>query len=352
MLGVEQVNLTSSSSIRPVLIQLPAPPPPRPLKPSLGSLPPAWPPLSQRDDTQGLVGNGCVFGGNVTQSQECRRDGDWPSSSSSSCVSFSFPDSSEKESQSAPSLSSSTSPPLLQPTSSLSSFSSNSFPSSVLSPLPPPSQTTLIPPYKLVPIFKSKCPSQQVDVTLLQVHKQKEQLSRGGEERGRVTLPAFKKNTSTASPFSSSASLPIPPLLTFPRVSRHPEPRSSAAPPPTVHPKVRHLSSLSPASRFRPGLIPAPKLQIKFKSKSSHKTNMKSSSESSAAANVKVPKKVIKQPSAAPPAPPQPLTSSDTSNKDTSICSTTVSPIWHLIDHDSSFLVSFAFLNSSVVLLS
>ncbi len=317
MLSGEQVNLTTSSSTRPVLTQLPAPPPPRPVKPSFGSQPPAWAPLSQQDGAQGPLANGCGFTSRLTQSQGCRGDRDWPSSSSSS-----------------------SSLPLFQPASSLTSSSfSISFSSSVLSPLPPPSQTPVIPAPKLVPIFKNKCPSRHVNVALLRVQKQREQLSGGGEERGRVTLPAFRKKTPAAasSSFSSSsvsslsaASLPIPPPPTVPRFNRRPKPHlSSTAPQPAGHPKVKHLPSLSPASKSKPGLIPAPKLEIKFKSRSSPKTNVKAKSESKTAANssCKVQEEATKQASAAAPEPPRPPTSSDISNKETSSSSSRVSPV-------------------------
>ncbi|XP_041817846.1 uncharacterized protein C18orf63-like [Chelmon rostratus] len=170
VLSGEQVNLTTSSSIRPVLTQLPAPPP-RPLKPSFGSQPPAWAPPSQQDGVRGLLGNGCGFRSSLTQSRGCRGDRDWPSSSSSS-----------------------SSQPLFQPASSLISSSFSMPPSSsVLSPLPPPSQTPVMPAPKLVPIFKNKCPSRHVSAALLRLQKQKEQLKGGGGERGRVALPAIRK---------------------------------------------------------------------------------------------------------------------------------------------------------------
>uniref|UniRef100_A0A8P4GMM1 Si:ch211-152c8.2 n=2 Tax=Dicentrarchus labrax TaxID=13489 RepID=A0A8P4GMM1_DICLA len=77
VLTVEQINVTSSSSsIRAVLTQLPPPPPPpplpplppRPVKSPFGSQPPAWPPLSQQDGAQRLLGNG--YRSSLTQSQE------------------------------------------------------------------------------------------------------------------------------------------------------------------------------------------------------------------------------------------------------------------------------------------
>ncbi|XP_037613582.1 uncharacterized protein C18orf63 isoform X2 [Sebastes umbrosus] len=301
----EQINLTTSSSIRPVLTQLP---PPRPVKLSFGSQPPSWAPLSQQDRAQRLLGNGCGFRSSLTQSQGCRGDGDWPSSSSS------FSDSSG----SALSLSSSSSLLLFQPASSLPSSSSSSF---VLPPHPPPTQT---PTPKLVPIFKNKSPSHHINVALLRLQKHREQLIRREEERGRVTLPAFRRKTPTTSSSSSvsslsAASFPNPPPLIVPRFIRRPKPHGGTAPQPAGHPRLKHIPSLSPASKSKPGLILAPKPEIKPKPKSSLKTNEKSSSESNAAANssCKVKERATKHPSAAPPQPPPPP-SSDISNKDTS----------------------------------
>ncbi|XP_074478091.1 uncharacterized protein C18orf63 homolog isoform X2 [Sebastes fasciatus] len=308
----EQINLTTSSSIRPVLTQLP---PPRPVKLSFGSQPPSWAPLSQQDRAQRLLGNGCGFRSSLTQSQGCRGDGDWPSSSSS------FSDSSG----SALSLSSSSSLPLFQPASSLPSSSSSSF---VLPPHPPPTQS---PTPKLVPIFKNKSPSRHINVALLRLQKHREQLIRGEEERGRVTLPAFRRKTPTTSSSSSvsslsAASFPNPPPLIIPRFIRRPKPHGGTAPQPAGHPRLKHIPSLSPASKSKPGLILAPKPEIKPKPKSSLKTNEKSSSESNAAANssCKVKERATKHPSAAPPEPPPPP-SSDISNKDTSSSSSSSS---------------------------
>lgn len=305
MLSGEQVNLTtSSSSTRLVLTQCP---PPRPVMPPFGSQPPAWAPLSQQDVAQGLLGNGCGFNSSLKQRQGCGGGEDRPSSSSSSRVSFSF--SNSLGYQSAPSLCSS-SLPLFQPASSLTSFSISS--SSVLSPLPPPSQAPVAPAPKLVPIFRNKCPSRHVNVALLRLQKQKEQLSGGGEETGRVTLPVFRKKTPTTTSSSSSvcslsaASLPIPPPPTIPRFNRHPKP-----PQPTGHPNVKHIPSLSPPSKSRPGIIPAPKLEIKFKSKTYPKTILKQSFKRKT--DAKCSDEVQEQPSAAPP-----LTASDSSSTSSS----------------------------------
>ncbi|XP_071340446.1 uncharacterized protein C18orf63 homolog isoform X2 [Trachinotus anak] len=295
VLSSEQVNLTTSSSMRPVLTQLPAPPPPQHMRPSSGSQPPVWTPLSQQNGA-----NGCLS--SLTQSQGCGGGGEWPSSSSSSlsCVSFSSSDSSGY--QSAPSLSSSSSLPLLQPASSLTSSSS------VLPPLPPPSQTLMNPAPKLVPIFKNKHPSRHVNVALLRVQKQREHLSGGGQERRRVTLPCFRKNRPATAPLPLSfsfASLPTPPPPTVPHFKRRPKPPSSTTHQPSPPPNVKHIPSLSPALKAKPGF------NLASKPKSSPKTSVKFSSESSTAAD--------SRPSAAvteSPPPPPPLTSSDISNKD------------------------------------
>ncbi|KAM6971580.1 uncharacterized protein C18orf63 homolog [Tautogolabrus adspersus] len=292
VLNGEQVNLTSSCSIRPVLTQLPPPPPPpllppRPLKPSFSSQPQGRAPLSQQDGVQRILGNGCGFRGRLTQSQGYQEA---PSCSSSFFSVF-------------------------QPASSFSSSSS------LLPPLPPPSQTPVLPPPKLVPIFKNKCPSRRINVALLRAQKQGQQLIGGGGERGRVTLPAFKKKTpttfsSSSSVFSLSASS-CPP--TIPSFKPCPKPKSSAFPLPACHPKLKRLPSLSPASRSKPGLRLSPNPEIQSKAKSSKKTEKMASSESNTAAmsSGKVQEQASKQPSAAPPEPPRPLTSAEISNSST-----------------------------------
>ncbi|XP_068437437.1 uncharacterized protein C18orf63 homolog [Clinocottus analis] len=265
LLGAEQINLSSSSSIRPVLTQLPAllsPPLPPPLpppsvKPSFGSHPPTWSPLTQQDGAQGLLGNG------LTQSQGLRGDRAWPSSSSS--FSFSQP----LVDHSALSRSSSSS-------SSLSLFR----PSSSALPLPPP----------MVPIFKNKCPSRHVNVALLRLQKQREQLIGGGGGggeggRGRVTLPAVRTTTTAAAAASSSvSSLSLPPPLPVPRFNRRSKPLS-----------------LSPASKSRPGFLLAPETDTTKPTKTMKTTKPTSSSKTTGTSSLD------KNP-AAPP--------SDSSNKD------------------------------------
>ncbi|XP_034428991.1 uncharacterized protein LOC117754272 [Hippoglossus hippoglossus] len=355
----EQVNLTTSSSVRPVLTQLPAPPP-RPVRPSFRSQPAAWPPRSQQDRALGLLGNGRGFGSSLSQGQGCRGDGDWlsslfsfsdvapplsstsssssiqlfqpapPLSSTSSSSSIQLfqppapPLSSTSSSSSLPlfqpassltssSTSSSSSIQLFQPASSLSSSSSCSTSSSVLPPLPP----LMSPAPKLVPIFKNKHPSRHINVALLWAQKQTEQLGGGGEERRRLTLPAFRKNSPASAPPSSSfPSLPVPPPIIIPRFNCRPKPTSSTAPQSSATPRVRHLSSLSPGPKSRPGLVLAPNTETKHKSKSSSETHLKAGSENSPAAqNRRQLQEEATTPPSAAEAPPS-LTTSDMSDKD------------------------------------
>ncbi|XP_069580030.1 uncharacterized protein C18orf63 homolog [Brachyistius frenatus] len=283
MLNGEQVNLTSSSSssIRPVLTQLPAPPPSQPVRSSFRSQPPAWTPLSQQPRS-----NIPACGGRMSQSQGCRGDGGWPSSSSS----FSVP-SIYQSAPPLPSSSASSSLQVFQPASTLtSSISSSSLLtcsiSSSSSLLTCSISSSVLPPPKLLPIFKNKHPSRHVNVALLRLQKQKEQLGGGVEGRGRVTLPAFGRKTPTAaSPFSS---LPICPPPAVPRFVRPPKP-------PLAPPTIKHISSLSPSSKLKPGLIFAPKPAIKLKFKSGSKTVTNSGGE--------VKEKPAKQTSAAPSSP-------------------------------------------------
>ncbi|XP_062235160.1 uncharacterized protein LOC133932471 isoform X2 [Platichthys flesus] len=348
----EQVNLTTSSSVRPVLTQLPAHPP-RPVRPSFSSQPAAWPPRSQQDRAPGLLGNGGGVESSLTQSQESRGDGDWlsslfsfsdvapPLSSNSSSSSLqlfqpapflsSFSSSSSSQlfqpaaflssttsSSSLPlfqpasfltpsSLSSSSSHLLFQPASSLSSSSSCSTFSSVPPPLPP----SISPAPKLVPIFKNKNPSRHINVALLGAQKQREQLGGGGEERRRLTLPAVGRNTPASAPPPSFPSFQVPPQPITPRFIWRPEPTCSTGPPPSAPPRIRHLSSLSPGPRSRPGLVLAPNTETKHKPKSSSGTHLKAGAENTPAAQNSRPQQedAAQQPAAAE-APP-PLTTSD-----------------------------------------
>ncbi|XP_029955906.1 uncharacterized protein C18orf63 homolog [Salarias fasciatus] len=293
----EQMNLTAaSSSIRPVLTQLPPlPPPPLPPQPGrslFGPQPPASSLVCQQGGAVELADG--RFHSRVTQ---CTKDAGWPSSFSTSSL---------PQHRAAPPLISTSSVPLLKPPSSSSSslpslqtassvalaFSPSPFqpasslnstcslqlhrqarscstPSSTLPPPPPPP-----PPAhpKLVPIFKNKHPSRHVNVALLRAEKERRRV--GGEER--VTLPPFGRTTPTTStspaapPFPTSLPLRPPPIV--PRFNRQPK-----RPRPSDPPNVRHLSSLSP--KIRPGAVISPKLEVRAKTKPILKTSGKTSSE-------------------------------------------------------------------------
>ncbi|XP_072235126.1 uncharacterized protein [Leuresthes tenuis] len=149
---------------------------------------------------------------------------------------------------------------------------------------------------KLLPIFRNQNPSRHINVALLKLQKQRQQLVGGGQERGRVTLPAFVRKTPV-----SAASLPrLPPIV--PRFSRHPKVLSRAAPQPSL-PKITHISSLSPASKLKPL---APKPEITPKSKSCLKSEGKTVPNSCSEAEEKAPK----QPPAAEASHRDPPTSS------------------------------------------
>uniref|UniRef100_A0A8D3D5H1 Si:ch211-152c8.2 n=1 Tax=Scophthalmus maximus TaxID=52904 RepID=A0A8D3D5H1_SCOMX len=322
------LNSAASAQVLSDDEQLPAPPPPpRPVRPSRGSQPPAWTPLSQQVEAQGLLGNGGRFGSRLTQSQGCRGVRAWPSSSSSSShVSISFPDPSDQ--QSAPSLSSSfSSSSFVRHFQSASSLTS----SSVLPPPPPPppTQTSMNAAPRLVPIFKNKQPSRHVNVALLRVQRTEEE-----EGRRRLTLPPSRKNRPTSSPLplpdssssSSLASLPIPPPPIIPRFNCRRGPHSGATPTRPARPKIRRMSSLSPASKSGPGLLLllAPNTEMKHgRAKSGSKTHVKlgTVSESVTDSGRKLQEKATEQPSAAlpeTPPPPPPPTSCDKDTTSTS----------------------------------
>uniref|UniRef100_A0A3P8RYP4 DUF4708 domain-containing protein n=1 Tax=Amphiprion percula TaxID=161767 RepID=A0A3P8RYP4_AMPPE len=247
VLDVGQINL--STSTRPVLSQLPAPPPAQPRRPSFGSQPPAWTPVSQQG---GAVRHGSGFQSRATQAFL----------------------------------------PLFQPASSLTSSSSSSG-------LPPPPPPPVNPPPKLVPIFRNKTPSRHVNVALLRLQEQREQLSRAAP---RVTLPAVGKKTPTAPPLPPS-SLPVRPPPTVPNFSRQP--------------KVKRISSLSPASRPKPSLIVALKADVKIKPESGSRTSQQVAKETQEKAKERQPAT-------------QPVTSADVSNVNTSSSSKKVSPVGEL----------------------
>lgn len=216
----EQINLTSSMSIRPILTQLPPSPPRLPLSQpvscSSGFQRSTWTPLSQQKGALGFNENTFV--------RPSQRGWALPSSSSSSPFY-----------------------PVFQPASSLS----------VLPPSPPPSLDPVKPP-PVVPIFGNKQPSRHINTALLRVQKQEQQ-------NRRVTLPSFGRKT-PITPSSSSSLPPLPPPI-IPNFSRPPKPlrRSSTLPQPSDQPRINLLSSLSPVSKVRPGIIVPPKLEIRPK---------------------------------------------------------------------------------------
>ncbi|KAF7649547.1 hypothetical protein LDENG_00139570 [Lucifuga dentata] len=263
----EAVNLTTVCSCRPVLTQIPAAAAARPLKPFFRSQPPAWPPLSLQARAQGILGNG--YG----SSQGAAGDGEWASLSSS----FSSSSFSSGYQSAQIDSSSSFSVPLFQPVASFAattSFFISSSSSSVLSPLPTPSQILVNPSPKLVPIFKNKCRTRHVNVALLQAQKEKEKLVGGEEERQRVSLPTIGKKRPAAVPVESSSSLStssssmwpqrahIPPPASIPRFS-HPRPHGGTE----SRPILNHIPTLSAAPRPQPAPILSPHVHLKSKSK-------------------------------------------------------------------------------------
>uniref|UniRef100_A0A3Q1BU83 Si:ch211-152c8.2 n=1 Tax=Amphiprion ocellaris TaxID=80972 RepID=A0A3Q1BU83_AMPOC len=196
VLDVGQINL--STSTRPVLSQLPAPPPAQPRRPSFGSQPPAWTPVSQQG---GAVRHGSGFQSRATQAFL----------------------------------------PLFQPASSLTSSSSSSG-------LPPPPPPPVNPPPKLVPIFRNKTPSCHVNVALLRLQEQREQLSRAAP---RVTLPAVGKKTPTAPPLPPS-SLPVRPPPTVPNFSRQPKVKRISSLSAASRPKPSLIVALKADVKIKP----------------------------------------------------------------------------------------------------
>ncbi|XP_067341518.1 uncharacterized protein C18orf63-like isoform X2 [Channa argus] len=274
-LSPKQVNLTTSSTTRQVLTQLPAPPAYRTVKPFFGSQPPPWSLLSQQDQAQGL-----------TQTQGAEEDKNLPLSSSS----FSR-DSYSSSCQTVLSFSTSFPPPL-QPVSSLTSSISPS-------PLPPLSQHQLNPAPKLVPVFRNKRPSCHISVAELRLQKLQQQQRGNMVDRGKVIIPTFGKNEpSTAALASSTAYLPTPPPPIVPRFK--PKTQSSSTREPSAH--LKHIFSLSAALQSKPGLILPSKAEIKLKPKSVLKTRSDSNTSSS-------------KPPAASPEAPQPSLSSVVSKK-------------------------------------
>uniref|UniRef100_A0A8C6LPU2 Si:ch211-152c8.2 n=1 Tax=Nothobranchius furzeri TaxID=105023 RepID=A0A8C6LPU2_NOTFU len=212
VLNSEQINLVSSIFIRPILTQLPAPPPlPQPPSTSSDSQPSSRTPLLLQKNSENLL-----------------------RSSQTDLFSSSF----------------STSSPF-QPASSLS--------------VPPPSQIPPIPP-PMVPIFRNKNPSHHINVARLRVLNQEQQGRRRQGERGRITLPVFGRESPSS---SSAASRPLPPPI-IPRFSRPNPSRSTSGGP---QPRITYVSSLSPVSKVKPDIIAPPKLEIRPKTKPTRKVD-------------------------------------------------------------------------------
>ncbi|XP_059183094.1 mucin-5AC-like [Centropristis striata] len=259
----EQVHLTSSSSSSSSSIRpgLPLLPPPRPVKPS------SWPPLSQQEG--GTLGNGSGFGSRLTKSQECRGDGPSSSftssstSSSSPHVSFSFTISSGYLSDPPLSSSSSSSPPLYQPaspiTTSSSTSSSCSLPllqpasslSSSSSSLQPASSVTS---FSALPIFQPASSSSSTSSSSSSLPLYQPASSITSSSYSSSSLPLFQ----SASSITSSSSLPI-----FQPASSLTSSSSSSLP---IFRPASSLSSSSSTSSFSslppppPPVLPAPKL--------------------------------------------------------------------------------------------
>ncbi|KAM4718768.1 uncharacterized protein C18orf63 homolog isoform 2-T5 [Anableps anableps] len=287
VLSSDQINLTTSTPIRPVLSQ--PPPSSRPEQP-------AWIPLSQ----QGGAHPGNRSGNSL------RRQEHWSSSSSSS------------SSQS-------------QHSRLASSFYQHFQPASSLPPHRQPSPVPVNPTPKLVPIFRNNDPSRHINVALLRAQKQQ---SVRREETRRITLPVPVGSQPTAAASSSSFSavsiLPRPPPLIVPRFTHRPKTRSGVIPQLSGLPRVNRISSLSPVSRVKPAfIIPS---RIKPKAKSS-RTSEEVGPEDTAVSELWkvpgpesiVPKSIMKTSRDAGPEsntgsePTQPLMAEGISNKETSI---------------------------------
>uniref|UniRef100_A0A3P9M3S0 DUF4708 domain-containing protein n=1 Tax=Oryzias latipes TaxID=8090 RepID=A0A3P9M3S0_ORYLA len=224
----EQINLTTSFFIRPVLTELPSS--------SLALQLSARISASQPDPAQNR--SGFRAGAEV-----------WPSSgiSSASCASISSLPGTNV------SISVSSSLQVFQPPSSLSS----SCP--LVLPTPPPQSHFSSPP-KLLPIFRNKDPTRHVNVALLKVQKLKKQQSGGTEEKARVTLPTFARKTPLL-----AASLPPPPRPPpmVPCFRRRPKLHDSPAALQPSQSNVTHTSSLTPISRVKPMTICPPATETK-----------------------------------------------------------------------------------------
>ncbi|CAL8294867.1 unnamed protein product [Lota lota] len=226
VLDGKPVNLTTRSSIRPVLTQLPAPAAP-PVQASFGHTLqlPGSPPVSlqpggvslggrKEDVLIGEESQGGVYGCNGTQTQ--------------------MHSSVQKRAWSAT-------------TASSQSPSSSAHPSAFSSLLaaarfPGPAPLTLPP--KLVPIFRNRSLTRHVNVTQLLAQKQQNQRKGGAEEGGRVTLanyttkrsmPATSSSPSPSDPRSSSSSLSSSSLFVWSQ-----RPYNPTVPPPLTLPSFTH----------------------------------------------------------------------------------------------------------------
>ena len=193
VLNGEPVNLSTRSSIRPVLTQLPAPAAP-PVQPSFGLQLPGRPPVS-------LQPGGVSLGGRredvrlreqheegVSRSSGAQTQGQSlvqkraTTSSASATTAFS-------QSPSAP--------------AHHSAFSSLLAATRLPGPGPPVSL-----PVKLVPIFRNRSLTRHINVTQLLAQKQQNQRMGGPEEGGRVTLANYANQRAVPAP-SSSQPLPL-----------------------------------------------------------------------------------------------------------------------------------------------
>lgn len=227
----EQINLTTSFFIRPVLTELPSSGPALQLSARISA--------SQPDPAQNR--SGFRAGAEV-----------WPSSGISSASRASASISSLPGTNVSISVSSS-SLQVFQPPSSLSS----SCP--LVLPTPPPQSHFSSPP-KLLPIFRNKDPTRHVNVALLKVQKLKKQQSGGTEEKARVTLPTFARKTPLL-----AASLPPPPRPPpmVPCFRRRPKLHDITAALQPSQSNVTHTSSLTPISRVKPMTICPPATETK-----------------------------------------------------------------------------------------
>ncbi|XP_076014448.1 uncharacterized protein C18orf63 homolog isoform X2 [Genypterus blacodes] len=316
----ERVNLSTVSSARPVLTQLPAP---RPAKPHYGSQPPAWPPISQQAAPQGVLGSGY---GLLNCHRDTGKEEQGFSSSSSFPLSSSFPStyqatpvvfSSSSFSSSSyltgVSVPSSSFVPLFQTATSLAAapcISLSSSSSSVLCPLPPPRQLKGNSEPKFVPIFKNKCQTRHVNIALLRAQKKKKLI---GEEMENVSLLAIGRKKPADMPLSSSSSSVrpqwphMPPPPTIPPFNRQPEPHNSTQ----TCLKLNHVPRFGPAQRPKPPLILNPKPEIDPRSERDPKASSRQNKASHSTGAVQNKASMQQSIPAPEPPPPPPLAPPD-----------------------------------------